>query len=110
MDESSRSAEQIVCITVVVESLVEQRILDGIAAAGARGWTVTTARGLGQSNSGVIDIEGGSLRIEVLATVEVANRIWELLRTEYFPHYSVAAWEYPVTVARIDRYSGGASA
>jgi len=105
-----KDADQIVCITIVVESLVEQRILDGLAHAGARGWTVTSARGLGPRHLGVTEIEGGSLRIEVLSTVAVANRIWELLRADYFPHYSVAAWEYPVTVARIERYSGDADA
>jgi len=105
-----RDVDAIVCITIVVESLVEQRILDGLSRAGARGWTVTSARGLGPRHVGVTEIEGGSIRIEVLATVDVANHIWELLHADYFPHYSVAAWEYPVTVSRIERYSGDITA
>jgi hypothetical protein len=105
-----RDVEGIVCITIVVESLVEQRILDGLTHAGARGWTVTSSRGLGPRHIGVTEIEGGSIRIEVLATVDVANQIWELLHADYFPHYSVAAWEYPVTVSRMERYGGDVTA
>lgn len=95
----------VVCVTIVAESIVESRLLEGLADSGARGWTVTSARGMGPRNSGVSEIEGGSIRVEVLASVSVAERIWQLLREDYFTNYSIAAWEYPVTVARIDRYN-----
>lgn len=98
------SAQSIVCITIVAESVVEGRLLEGLAASGARGWTITLARGMGPAHSGVTDIEGGSIRVEVLASPAVAARIWQLLRDDYFANYSVAVWEYPVTVARVDRY------
>jgi nitrogen regulatory protein P-II 2 len=65
---------------------------------------VTAARKMGPRHSGVSEIEGGSIRVEVLASPEVGQKIWRRLRDHYFPHYSVAAWEYPVTVARIERY------
>lgn len=94
----------VVCVTIVAESYIESRLLDGLAASGARGWTVTPARGMGPKHSGVSEIEGGSIRVEVLASPLVAERIWQLLRDDYFTNYSIAAWEYPVTVARVDRY------
>lgn len=94
----------VVCVTIVAESYIESRLLEGLAASGARGWTVTPARGMGPKHSGLSEIEGGSIRVEVLASPGVAERIWQLLRDDYFTNYSIAAWEYPVTVARVERY------
>ena len=94
----------VVCLTIVVESVVESRLLDDLAAEGAKGWTVTAARGMGPAHSGMSEIEGGSIRVEVLASPEVAARIWQRLRQGYFSDYSMAVWEYPVTVARVERY------
>lgn len=105
----SESAE-VVCVTIVAEAYVESRLLDGLATSGARGWTVTTARGMGPKHSGVSDIEGGSIRVEVLGSKRVAERIWQMLRDDYFTNYSIAAWEYPVTVARVDRYDDSGQA
>lgn len=94
----------VTCVTIVAEAVVETRLLDGLSASGARGWTVTAARGMGPRNLGVSEIEGGSIRVEVLASRTVAERIWELLREDYFTNYSIAAWEYPVRVDRAERY------
>ena len=98
------------CLTLVVESVHEQRLVDGLLRCGARGWTITPARGHGPGHTGMTEVEGGSSRIEVLTSPEVAGRIWELLRSDFFPHYSMAAWEYPVSVARVERYVGGTDA
>ncbi len=94
----------IVCVTIVAESFVESRLLDFLQRSGARGWTVTAARGMGPKHSGLSEIEGGSIRVEVLADPRVAERIWQMLRDDFFAHYSITAWEYPVTVARAERY------
>lgn len=96
----------VACLTIVVESVLEQRLLDGLARCGARGWTITAARGHGPRDMGMSEVEGGSSRVEVLASPEVAALVWDLLRTDFFPHYAMAAWEYPVTVARVERYLG----
>lgn len=93
------------CVTIVAESVVESRLLDGLAASGARGWTITPARGMGPKHQGMSEIEGGSIRVEVLTSAVVAERIWQLLREDYFTNYSIAAWEYPVRVYRAERYS-----
>lgn len=100
------SAEtEVVCFVIVVESVLEARLLDGIAGCGARGWTVTAARGQGPRNRRTSEVEGGNARIETLVSVVVAERIWELLDREYFPHYAVAAWTSGVRVARGERYA-----
>lgn len=94
----------VTCVVIVAESVVEQRLLADLTDAGARGWTLTAAQGHGPRNRRVSEIEGGNIRVEVLVSEEVAATIWELLEAKYFPNYAVAAWAYPVSVARPERY------
>ena len=99
---------QVTCVTIVAESLVQDRLLQALATCGARGWTVTMADGHGPSAHGVSGIEGGNARIETLVSGEVAALIWAMLEADFFPHYAVTAWAYDVSVARVSRYSSGA--
>lgn len=93
------------CFVIVAESLLEARLLDGLARCGARGWTVTAARGQGPRNRRVSEIEGGNIRVETLVSEDTAERVWEMLVQDYFPNYAVAAWTSTVTVARQERYT-----
>ena len=99
---------RVTCLTVVAESLMQERLLDALSACGAQGWTLMMAQGHGPSRHGVSGIEGGNVRIETLVSREVAARIWELLERDFFPHYAVSAWAYDVSVARLARYSSDA--
>jgi hypothetical protein len=97
----------VTCITIVAESVLEARLTGDLEAAGARGWTVTTARGHGPRGRRASEIEGGNIRVEVLVSEEVAERIWQLLEEKYFPHYAIAAWSNNVGVVRAERYTAG---
>jgi len=99
------SGREVVCFVIVAESLLESRLLAGLAACGARGWTVTAARGEGPRNRRVSEVEGGNVRVETLVSATVAERIWTMLSDDYFPHYAVAAWTVDVAVARQERYT-----
>jgi len=96
----------VVCVTIVAESILEARLVDDLAKAGALGWTITPARGQGPRERRVSEIEGGNVRVETLVSPDVAERIWEVLSTDYFSDYAMAAWTYEVHVARPDRYLG----
>jgi nitrogen regulatory protein P-II 2 len=95
----------VTCLTIVAESVLEERLLAVIGECGARGWTVSMAQGHGPSSHGVSGIEGGNVRVETLVTEDVAARIWASLEADFFPHYAVSAWAYDVRVARMARYS-----
>lgn len=95
----------VTCLTIVAESVLEDRLLGVIEGCGARGWTVSMAQGHGPSHHGVSGIEGGNVRVETLVSDEVAHRIWEALERDFFPNYAVSAWAYDVRVARVARYS-----
>lgn len=94
----------VTCFTIVAESVLESRLLQDLADAGARGWTVTAARGRGPRGRRVSEVEGGNVRVEVLVSSESAARIWDVLQRAYFPHYAVTAWTSEVSVARGERY------
>ncbi|MFM1966157.1 MAG: hypothetical protein RL134_1882 [Actinomycetota bacterium] len=95
----------VTCLTIVAESVLEERLLAVIDECGARGWTVSMAQGHGPSHHGVSGIEGGNVRVETLVSEDVATRIWSRLENDFFPHYAVSAWAYDVRVARMARYS-----
>lgn len=105
MTASGSDFGSVTCLTIVAESVLEDRLLSVIEECGARGWTVSMAQGHGPSHHGVSGIEGGNVRVETLVTEDVAARIWSALEADFFPHYAVSAWAYDVRVARMARYS-----
>ena len=105
MADSVSDFGSVTCLTIVAESVVEERLLDVIEHCGARGWTVSMAEGHGPSHHGVSGIEGGNVRVETLVDDDVAARIWSALESDFFPNYAVSAWAYDVRVARVARYS-----
>lgn len=96
--------DQVVCLTIVAEAVLAQRLLDDLSLAGVRGWTLTRAEGSGPRGRRVNESEGGNVRIEVLATSDVTDRVWAALHERYFPHYAVIAWQHSVDVSRPDLF------
>jgi hypothetical protein len=92
------------CIVIVAESIIEKKLLEDMDACGSRGWTITPSRGHGPRDRRLSEIEGGNIRVEILASEDVTSRIWETLEEKYFPHFAITAWAFPVSVARESRY------
>lgn len=107
-DDERATAQRgsVVCVTIVAESILESRLVDDLRAAGALGWTITSAHGEGPRGRRVSDIEGGNVRVETLVSEDVAEHIWNRLAQAYFPNYAITAWTNTVQVARPDRYRG----
>jgi nitrogen regulatory protein P-II 2 len=95
----------LVCVTVVAEAVLEQRLLRDVQAAGARGWTVTEARGQGTRSVRASEGEGANVRLETLVQPDVAQRLLALLARDYFPHFAVVAWTSEVQVVRGEKYA-----
>ncbi len=91
-------------LTIVTESILKERLVNDLKNAGATGWTLSAAQGEGPRNRRVSEVEGGNIRIEILADSETINRIWTVLKDSYFSNYAVAAWQSTVQVSRADRY------
>ena len=91
-------------VTIVAEALLESRLLGDVRDCGARGFTLTEARGEGSRGVRASEWEGRNVRIETLVSPEVADRILAHVAEVYFPHFAVVAWVEHVEVVRGEKY------
>lgn len=91
-------------VTIVAESLLEKRLVEEIKRLGAKGYTITPARGEGSRGLRSVDWEGQNIRLETIVSEEVALKILKKLQEDYFPHYAVIAYVENVEVVRGDKY------
>jgi nitrogen regulatory protein P-II 2 len=66
-------------ITIVAESVVEQKLIDDIKKCGAKGYSVSHVRGEGVTGKNTLDLNGPSIRLESVVTDKVAESILEML-------------------------------
>lgn len=97
------SAPERQVLTVIAEAAVEARLIADVKAPGAKGNSVGHVRGEGRTGSYLQDLNGPSVRLETIVTVEVADAILAHLAAESFDRYAVVAWVAPVNVMRPDR-------
>ncbi len=91
-------------ITIVAEEVLEQHLVRDLDAAGATGWTITTAHGQGSRGLRAGASGGGNIRIEAVVSDEVAESMLERLAEHWFPHYAVVTWVENVQVVRGEKY------
>ena len=91
-------------VTIVAESLLEKRLVEEVKRLGAKGYTITPARGECSRGIRSVDWEGQNIRLETIVSEEVALRILQRLQEEYFPHYAVIAYVENVWVVRGEKY------
>lgn len=91
-------------VTIVAESLLEKRLVEEVKRLGAKGYTITQARGEGSRGIRSVDWEGQNIRLETIVSEEVALRILQRLQEEYFTHYAVIAYVENVWVVRGEKY------
>jgi len=91
-------------ITVVTESILKERLIQVIQDCGSRGHTITNAEGEGCRHRRVGEILGDNIRLETIVSEEVADRILQVLSTDYFDRYAVIAYQSSVSVVRGEKY------
>lgn len=92
-------------VTIVTEAVLETELCREIKRLGARGYTITNARGAG--SRGVRDAgwdTSRNVRIEVVCAPEVAECIEACLRERYFDSYAMIAFTSDVAVLRPDKF------
>lgn len=94
-------------LTIVAESVLQERLLAEVRRAGASGFTLTPVDGEGSLHRRVGEIPGENTKIEVVANHEVVERLLARLAAAYFPHYAVVAWVVDVQVVRKQKYGAG---
>ena len=93
-------------LTIVTEAVLEPDICEALQELGAAGYTVTNARGSG--SRGVRDAgwsSSGNIRVEVVCSDDVAQRIGEHMRRSYYNDYAMIIFESDVRVLRPDKFS-----
>lgn len=91
-------------LTVIAESVLKERLVHDLRSAGARGYTLTDAEGEGSRQRRVGEIFGANIRIETIVSPEVADRLLQLISTEYFERFAVIAYLSTVSVIRGEKY------
>ena len=91
-------------ITIIIESLLKDEVIELIQKHGATGHTMTKVEGEGSSGRHASDWGGRNIKLETLVAKESADAIIDDLSDEYFEDYSVIAWLAEVTVLSGDKF------
>lgn len=93
-------------VTVVGETVIMTDIAEEALRLGATGFTLSEVLGQGsRSARNVIDTGGAkTMKVEVIAPANVADRILAYVSENYFEHYACIAWLTDVEVIRGEHY------
>lgn len=92
-------------LTIVTESALEDTLVHDIENLGARGYTITDARGKG--GRGMRDATWAphaNIRLEVLCDADTAQAICTALRERYYDNYSMVMYVGEVVVLRPEKF------
>jgi nitrogen regulatory protein PII len=94
-------------LTIITEGSLEGRLLPELEKLGAKGYTVTDARGKGSRGARDADWDADSnIRIEVICTRKIAEAITAHLQAKYYDNYAMIMFSHDVTVLRPGKFSG----
>lgn len=91
-------------VTIVAESLLQNRLIDEITAAGAKGYTLTPCEGSGSRHRRVSELLGANIKLETIVSNNVADKLMTVLAKDYFPKFAIIAYLQPAAVIRGDKY------
>lgn len=99
------NTEKRTMLTVVTESVIENALLADLERLGARGYTITDARGRG--TRGVRDANWGAaanIRIEIICARPLANTLLTYLQQRYYDNYAMVACLHEIEVLRPEKF------
>jgi nitrogen regulatory protein PII len=92
-------------LTVVTEAALESQLTRDLERHGARGYTITNARGKGQRGVREAGWEADSnIRIEVVCDEATARRLAEHLQERYYDNYAMILLLSDVEVMRPEKF------
>ena len=92
-------------LTVVTETALEATLVSEIERLGARGYTITDARGKGSGGKrDATWAPHANIRLEVLCGADTALAICEALRERYSDNYSMVMYVADVDVLRPEKF------
>ncbi|MDQ2068891.1 P-II family nitrogen regulator [Natronospira bacteriovora] len=92
-------------LTVITEEALERPLVKIIRDCGARGYTITEARGAGRRGARAPGVEqGANIRVEVICEEQIAWQIAELLHQKYFKDFAMVLYLAEVDVIRGEKF------
>ena len=92
-------------VTIVAEAVLQDQIIDGLHALGAKGFTLMSSEGQGSQGRRTGEIPGANIRIETLVSPDLAEKIIGYISEHYFEHYAVICFLTDAQVLRGEKYS-----
>lgn len=92
-------------VTIICESVLEERVVTLLRRAGAHGHTAFTVRGSGAQGERRADTaEAANVQLQVIVQPATAELVLRALRDELFSSYAMVAYESDVRVLRPDKF------
>ncbi|ETN92879.1 hypothetical protein U062_00762 [Gammaproteobacteria bacterium MOLA455] len=92
-------------VTIVTESSLEGQLSRELEGLGVQGYTITDARGKGESGSRNAGWDADSnIRIEVICSESMSDTIAELLKEKYYPNFAMVMHSHGVFVLRPEKF------
>lgn len=92
-------------VTVICESVLEERVVELLRECGAHGHTAVDVRGSGHQGERSADLlESGNVKIKAIVKPAVAETLLARLCADFFKDYAMVAYETDVRVLRPDKF------
>ena len=92
-------------VTIVTESSLEGQLSRELEGLGVQGYTITDARGKGESGARNAGWDADSnIRIEVICSESMSDTIAELLKQKYYPNFAMVMHSHGVFVLRPEKF------
>lgn len=101
----SLATEKRTLLTIITEAAIETAVLRELEKLGARGYTVSDARGRG--HRGIRDAawnEAANIRIELICSRALAETALEYVQARFYENYAMIAFMQDIEVLRPEKF------
>jgi nitrogen regulatory protein PII len=92
-------------VTIICEALARDAVSRLLRDVGAHGWTIFKVEGTGSTGERTAEMsEFGNIQVEVIVPGSVSERLMDRLERDYFPKYTMIAYESDVRVRRAGKF------
>lgn len=91
-------------LTIIADEALQTKLVEDVKKLGAKGYTIQKAFGEGDEGGRISQWEGENIRLELLVSAELADKILENLMRDYFDKYSIIAYLSDAQVLRGEKF------
>jgi len=97
-------SQDVFLVSLVAESVLEEKIIAELIGLGAKGYTTYEVRGYGSRGARSSDVDGKNIKIEVIASKKIADLIMSTCKEKYFDSYGMVGWLTKIDVLRESKF------